>query len=515
MLIEILVVARNLAVHIPVLGSLLTPFLAGLTVVLAIMLSSPYHRYHALLLVGSSLSLLADNDAYKLAAYMLTFLTSYMFARRHQNGLEEAFHRRDVKLLALSAIVALSLWIGASLLVALAAALSATIYVKSFQKNPILRENIWIYAALDPTLPLLQVLETNYTCYSSPRRKRGEDVIIALGATERLITQGRTYNCVTRPKACISLTTQGPTHIGVFGPTGSGKTTLAKLLASLAQNSVRILVIDPHGEYNIGLKVKPQLNPPEARIPLVLKGEQLADIIISYMKRLYSLGPRQEYLLRTVFKQIIEESGANRDVLVRPNIIAKRLLELDKSSSALSLSAYMHDFASKIGSLDLGLLFSKQNITIDLAQIRDIEVKKAIVEIVLASIYSYYRMQGETDRPHLLLIVDEAHELIPRGKVGVESLRTIIAEARKYGIIVLLVSQTPNQIDEIAISNIRYKILLKSYDLNTIKQVVSVDFSKLKLLLEKHVSRDNTCLIVDSARQVVLLVHACTKLLNA
>ncbi len=89
------------------------------------------------------------------------------------------------------------------------------------------------------------------------------------------------------------------------------------------------------------------------------------------------------------------------------------------------------------------------------------------------------------------IIVDEAHNLIPaetRGKAEYalrEQFRTIVAEGRKYGLFLILVSQRPDKLDPLVLSECENKAVMKLSSetvLKITKQMLGLDDIQPKLL---------------------------------
>ena len=74
---------------------------------------------------------------------------------------------------------------------------------------------------------------------------------------------------------------------------------------------------------------------------------------------------------------------------------------------------------------------------------------------------------SEDQRTPLFIVVDEAHNLIPaevrsRAEIALrEQFRTIIAEGRKYGLFLILVTQRPDKLDPLILSECENKAIMK------------------------------------------------------
>jgi len=109
------------------------------------------------------------------------------------------------------------------------------------------------------------------------------------------------------------------------------------------------------------------------------------------------------------------------------------------------------------------------------------------------------------------IVVDEAHNLIPadpRSKAEAalrELFRTIVAEGRKYGLFLILVSQRPDKLDPLVISECENKIVMKLGSisvLNITRQLLGLEDAPSRLL-EKclEFEKGRAILIGDWSRQ--------------
>ncbi|HEU0052994.1 MAG TPA: ATP-binding protein, partial [Longimicrobium sp.] len=75
--------------------------------------------------------------------------------------------------------------------------------------------------------------------------------------------------------------------------------------------------------------------------------------------------------------------------------------------------------------------------------------------------------QAPDQRTPTFIVVDEAHNLIPTDPQGSaetalrDQFRTIVAEGRKYGIFLILVTQRPDKVDPSILSECENKILMR------------------------------------------------------
>lgn len=112
---------------------------------------------------------------------------------------------------------------------------------------------------------------------------------------------------------------------------------------------------------------------------------------------------------------------------------------------------------------------------VDLPSLPDVNTRLLAINAILNEISSDARDKweralikaGKDDRVPTLIVVDEAHNLIPsnpRGKPEsalLEQFRTIAAEGRKYGLFLVLVSQRPDKLDQLVVSECQNKGLMR------------------------------------------------------
>ena len=99
--------------------------------------------------------------------------------------------------------------------------------------------------------------------------------------------------------------------------------------------------------------------------------------------------------------------------------------------------------------------------------------------------------EDKDTRVPTFVVVDEAHNLIPadprtRAETAlIEQFRTIIAEGRKYGLFLVLVSQRPDKLDSLILSECENRAIMKlgsATVLNKTKQMLGLEAIPLELL---------------------------------
>lgn len=137
---------------------------------------------------------------------------------------------------------------------------------------------------------------------------------------------------------------------------------------------------------------------------------------------------------------------------------------------------------------------------IDLPSLPDPNTRLLAIGAVLATTWEQARynwgrvlernLQEDTRSP-IFIVVDEAHNLIPneaRSKAAAalrEQFRTIAAEGRKYGLFLILVSQRPDKLDPLVLSECENKAVMKlgsASVLNVTRKMLGLDDISPKLL---------------------------------
>ncbi|MBN1401592.1 MAG: ATP-binding protein [Anaerolineae bacterium] len=272
------------------------------------------------------------------------------------------------------------------------------------------------------------------------------------------------------------------THLAIIASTGSGKSYLAGVMIEelmRPHNRAAILVIDPHGEYDTltALQGHPGFQAADYRaevrvvrpadIKVRVSSLTLGDL--SYL--LPNLTEKMHFVLRQALQQV--NRGANRDKWTRNQLMVAIRSgggppETDPEAeedptvgaliwriqSVLVNSSIFDDFAS----LPLTDLFRPGQCTV--LQLNEIgEREQQIIVATLLRRLNNARMEtvrgraGPGDENHLpypaFVLLEEAHNYAPAGAelVTTPILKRILAEGRKFGVSVGLISQRPGKLD--------------------------------------------------------------------
>jgi len=130
--------------------------------------------------------------------------------------------------------------------------------------------------------------------------------------------------------------------------------------------------------------------------------------------------------------------------------------------SKLSLSRGAEEVAPRIDVIDLPSIDDSTRLLVVNAVLQtEWEAARTAWELALQ------RSPDADSRVPLLVIVDEAHNLVPRDPRNLaeaairEQFRTFVAEGRKYGVFVVLVSQRPDKVDPIVLAECENRAVMR------------------------------------------------------
>lgn len=214
-------------------------------------------------------------------------------------------------------------------------------------------------------------------------------------------------------------------HITILGPTRSGKTTLARRIAKRSKK--RALVLDWNGEYDIGLRV------PASRIKIGVSNINKKILVELIGLSLNLNEPSIYFMYRSLRDQKIERL----EDLIRgiDAYLTTTKSETEMKAAVLRRLEYIADVLSG-GDIPLeALIRSKRNLAIDLSNLSLVEEKILVSSMILTYIYNLFRKKEITKDIKLLIIIDEAQNLL-----NLVIIKHIITEMAKYGIRCILVT---------------------------------------------------------------------------
>jgi DNA helicase HerA-like ATPase len=293
------------------------------------------------------------------------------------------------------------------------------------------------------------------------------------------------------------------THLAIIASTGAGKSYLASVvIEELMQphNRACVLIIDPHGEYGTleqianeprfsesgdgrgsGYRASVQVYKPE-QVKVRLSTLNMGDM----RQLLPEMTEKQQYLLSRAMRKVRENRG---DKLwgvadLKQAIKAVSKSKNDEDSEGADDSSTVHALTWRVEQrfehsftfddtqhLDLPEIFKPGQCTV--LQLNEIDERdqQVIVATLLRRLYDA-RMKTERGQVHsgesylpypVFVLVEEAHHFAPGGTevVSTSILKQVLAEGRKFGIGMGLISQRPGKLDADVLSQCQTQCIMR------------------------------------------------------
>ena len=281
-------------------------------------------------------------------------------------------------------------------------------------------------------------------------------------------------------------------HIAILAQTGGGKSyTVGVLIEELLEKNIAVVIIDPHGEYSSMNKkntkasekeikhyeIEPRvydikeyspdtsINPDASKLSFSDISLDATEIISLFPTK---STPTQTALLYGAINEIRskKENYSLTDIInnvqtsesnAKWNLI--NLLEMAKSSDLFSKNPTPLTSIVKRGRASVITLKGVNN------QLQQISVCK-----LLETLFSSRKKQQISP---LFLVIEEAHNFCPEREVVATSkiIRTLVAEGRKFGFGVGIVSQRPARVDKNVLSQCNTQIILRVKNPNDLKAI--------------------------------------------
>ncbi|HVC34572.1 MAG TPA: ATP-binding protein [Chloroflexota bacterium] len=295
------------------------------------------------------------------------------------------------------------------------------------------------------------------------------------------------------------------THLAIVASTGAGKSYLAGVIVEelmKPHNRACVLVVDPHAEYHTLAEMTrhPAFRGSDGYEPVVrvLRPSDIhvrfSTLRIGDLRHLLDISERMEHVLGRAHQSLsrtrAQESGQadhwEPDDLIREirKFAAQKREEDESQDFSSSVSALEWRIEHLVNSaqildktrhLDLRTLFQPGQCTILQLDEVDQKEQQVVVAVLLRRLYQA-RQDTERGRVHVgnelflpypaFVLLEEAHHFAPAGDgggrvVSAETLRTILAEGRKFGVGVGLISQRPGKLDQDVLSQCMTQIMLR------------------------------------------------------
>ena len=295
------------------------------------------------------------------------------------------------------------------------------------------------------------------------------------------------------------------THLAILASTGAGKSYLAAVIVEelmKPNNRGCVLIVDPHAEYDtLSLMSRhPAFLGADGYEPVVRVVRpkdvhvRFSSLSLGDLRYLLDLTDRMDFVLGSAYRSLqrrrkeeasIDGQWTSADLIKETQVFAAQRKNdddgIDLRSSAAALewrieqlvrSAQVLDDSRH---LDLRTLFRPGQCTVLQLDEVDRREQQVVVAVLLRRLYQA-RQDTERGRSragsdlHLpypaFVLLEEAHHFAPGGETGprvvsAEILRTILAEGRKFGVGVGLISQRPGKLDQDVLSQCMTQILLR------------------------------------------------------
>jgi len=283
-------------------------------------------------------------------------------------------------------------------------------------------------------------------------------------------------------------------HTGIFGSTGTGKTTIAKnILRELVRINVPFIVFDWEKNYRDLFKEFPQ-------VKVFTIGSDIAPFFFNYLKvpeglcyrdyvknivdvfsRSYIGGVGSDSILLKVFDQAYQEHAmptteTARDILTG-EMKGKKLRGREmlwKQSSLRMLEFLSYGGTGKVYNVkDFYPIEKLKNdfVIFELGALSNSNDKRFFIEIFTLWYWLYNEHLGAEDE-HLkhVLVFEEFHNIVDNSKKE-DLIQKIFRQIRKYGTGLMIIDQTPSLIPNPVFENLYTKI---TFSLNHIRNVKAV-----------------------------------------
>jgi hypothetical protein len=259
----------------------------------------------------------------------------------------------------------------------------------------------------------------------------------------------------------------------VVGPTGMGKTwSVSTLLYRLMRSGIKVLILDPHGEY---LRI-PGIEPIDVTKKFInifeLDGVTDAERINRLLLDFEVLGIRPEAILpdlkaiyanglyKDFFKSMEFIRARSDDELV--GLALDRLMSYLGNAEIISVSELLNNKA---------LLFSTVRSSPDLMSF--------LMGVVTDHVHTYMMSQSISEHLQQLMVIDEAYFVLSN-----PLMEYIVRGARKFGLGTIMVTQTITGIDVNVLQNIPLMIVLGGSDayVNEVAKMLNLTSEDVKWL---------------------------------
>ncbi len=286
----------------------------------------------------------------------------------------------------------------------------------------------------------------------------------------KCIELGDIINSILPRKACIPINMLTH-HTLVLGSTGSGKThTVSVIINRIIErfDEVKTVIFDWHGEYSYLLKRKRRLVPYDLPVGITNLIEKDLYSFIDILADVLELTNSQIYILEKVLRQLLRRGGVSLNDIytVLENFVdesgwmRESRLSLLRKMSPLVRTGYSKLFSnSDIEDLIHRLDYESLPLVIDVSVIKDPFIRKIYISFVLNMIFDIF-VNDKNKKPKykLLIVLEEAQNILSKNN-PVRIVSRMLSEIRKFGVGLIIISQSPSSLIENVMVNTNTKII--------------------------------------------------------
>lgn len=278
-------------------------------------------------------------------------------------------------------------------------------------------------------------------------------------------------------------------HVSIIASTGAGKSyTVGVLVEELLKpyNMAPVLIFDPHGEYSSLAEIQ---NMPEFRqgsyrpkVKIVKPKNikiRVSDLLISEFISIMDDGTMSDKM-KTLFRYAFNNLKKNNKKLFTRNELMQEIEALRNQSNEKTIDGIIWRFDKlyvpifdDFHSIPLADYFRVGQLTImDVSGIEDMH-QQLIASVMLRRLFdaregteNHRYNESHVDRflPYpVFVVIEEAHRFAPHAGEAKSKgiLKTILAEGRKFGIGICMVSQRPSKLDSDSLSQCMTQITMR------------------------------------------------------
>jgi len=233
-------------------------------------------------------------------------------------------------------------------------------------------------------------------------------------------------------------------HAIVLGSTGSGKSNTASYLVRELSKYASVVVIDWYGEH---LGEADMVIDPAAGDPVPVPTNRVS--LLELLEEVLDLSPPQSYVLM----RVLRDGMSITDLLKEIEYFTPESRWENESRLALirRLSPLAYSGVDSVsGGLDAEMLGSRRVLVLDLSRIHPLSSRRLVALSMLR-----YLETTASPRKKVFVVVEEAQNLVRTNGL----IARQVAEVRKKGLGIVLVTQSPSRLSEEILMNVNIRIM--------------------------------------------------------